>query len=255
MFEACINASQQNSYYIKYIDERLSASIDKLKGLSAMTGKGNRCYYSVACEDAYCDQLTDILVDKIADVILLGYKNSYFRDNLNIRYDSFLSNTLVNIMCIFDHTADKVSIKNTIGDISNFSIEGYCNFRMKQVKSKWDEIILLTNTYEQVLLDDRILREFIAFLVNAIPIRESQMSVFLENGDFLLLNAEGEQLAPLDIVYPHQSMQEQLMLNLVCHKSKHIYMVGEYYNAVGEDFEKLADILFNITVIKPSIKQ
>lgn len=54
-------------------------------------------------------------------------------------------------MCIFDSNYDTNVIKKNILEINNLSIDGCYNFRLKEIKEKWKEIVALSNNYSTFL--------------------------------------------------------------------------------------------------------
>lgn len=48
--------------------------------------------------------------------------------------EDLLSRTLINTMCIFDNSYDKTAIKRNLENIRNFSLDGFYNFRLGDVK-------------------------------------------------------------------------------------------------------------------------
>lgn len=121
--------------------------------------------------------MSALVKDLLADIFSIGYKNKYLSKKLNMGSEDLLSRTLINTMCIFDNSYDKTAIKRNLENIRNFSLDGFYNFRLGDVKKKWDEIVVLSNSYDTVINDYDTMRDFLMFLLEAIPTLVNNLSV------------------------------------------------------------------------------
>ena len=150
--------------------------------------------------------------------------------------EDLLSRTLINTMCIFDNSYDKTAIKRNLENIRNFSLDGFYNFRLGDVKKKWDEIVVLSNSYDTVINNYDTMRDFLMFLLEAIPTLVNNLSVvFDEESGFELFDEKGLRLNKLTTLSVRQEPEEDLLYNLVCKKScgcKFLRRLAEYVRAV-----------------------
>ena len=124
--------------------------------------------------------MSALVKDLLADIFSIGYKNKYLSKKLNMGSEDLLSRTLINTMCIFDNSYDKTAIKRNLENIRNFSLDGFYNFRLGDVKKKWDEIVVLSNSYDTVINDYDTMRDFLMFLLEAIPTLVNNLSVVFD---------------------------------------------------------------------------
>ncbi|MEG1527655.1 MAG: hypothetical protein RR248_02925 [Clostridia bacterium] len=241
MFEATINATYANKNYLAYIKSQLKDKIIAVEGLLEQQDMLTRSYLSVACNDAFATQIKDILKDSVAEALSLGYKNEFFKEQLNIKKNTFLTNTLVNIMSIFDNNLDKKAIKQSINSLNNLSLEGLCDFRLQKLKGKWEEIIKLTNAYDIILNDKGILTEFILYLAQAVPTTNNSLTLTFTHDDYLLFSDKNKLLDKLTL-FTQCTLEESIMYNIICNKPKSVVVVGQIDN-LDADFVMLLNSL------------
>ncbi|MFR3347542.1 MAG: sporulation protein YtxC, partial [Christensenellales bacterium] len=169
---------------------------------------------------------------------------------LNMGSEDLLSRTLINTMCIFDNSYDKTAIKRNLENIRNFSLDGFYNFRLGDVKKKWDEIVVLSNSYDTVINDYDTMRDFLMFLLEAIPTLVNNLSVvFDEESGFELFDEKGLRLNKLTTLSVRQEPEEDLLYNLVCINPAAVNFYGDW-QSMSEQFKDIADSLFVINDMK-----
>jgi len=73
-------------------------------------------------------------------------------------------------------------------------IDGFFNFRLKEVKKKWDEIIELTNENSIVLSDNDVAVEFLSFLLESMPKRNKAIRLCSKGDEIVLLDEKGNEI-------------------------------------------------------------
>ena len=61
-----------------------------------------------------------------------------------------------------------------------FSLDGFLQFQVGRRKKKWDEIVVLSNSYDTVINDYDTMRDFLMFLLEAIPTLVNNLSVVFD---------------------------------------------------------------------------
>lgn len=245
MYQTSISAKPKNQHYLDYISRQLTPILTRINGISALSCTDEKSLLSIACEDNHKNQVSDAVITALSEILSVGYKNEYFKNKLNIDKDSFLQNVVVNTMCIFDTHKDKKHISHIITDISNLSIEGYCNFRLKDVCEKWDEIINITNAYDIVAANKNTIKDFLLFLVESIPIAHQKVTATVDENHFTLFDENNKQLNLYTVHCDYDDIQELLIHNLICHRPKQVDIVGNC-TKLSKDFWAVVRLLFRV---------
>lgn len=244
MYEVSISVDAKDRRYLDYIDAQLSRVLCEAGGVCARHEDGDRSYLALACEQTQKKCVTDALRDSIFHVISLGYKNDYFRDKMLISGESLLARTLLNTMCIFDTSADKRVAREQLGDLCDISLDGIYHFRLYALRKKWDEIIELTNANKFFLSNDVIMRDFLFFLVDAVPSQYPELTVKMSGDGYSILLPDGTQMSRLRCLARSFCPEEELLLNLICLKPQKVHLIAPP-DIPGYDFTFIARFLFD----------
>lgn len=249
MYQNTIRSEKGNQHYINYLCNQISPALRQINGVSAVSCADDTCCLSFACDESYKKQISDTVASVLADIFSVGYKNQYFKQKLCINSEDFFQNAVINTMCIFDTHKDKRAITKDLSSIDNLSIEGYCNFRLREVKDKWDEIINVTNAYDIVKSNSVIIKDFLIFLVDSVPYSHSTVSVALSNEGFTIFDERNVALNPYTFFSANANSSEVLLHNLICRKAKHVVFIGKA-SWLTKDFWSTVRLLFNIREYK-----
>ena len=229
MYELSLNVDKKDGHFLDYLARQLDRPLAQARGVSALEEIDDRPFFSLACYDESAGQMSALVKDLLADILSIGYKNKYLSKKLNMGSEDLLSRTLINTMCIFDNSYDKTAIKRNLENIRNFSLDGFYNFRLGDVKKKWDEIVVLSNSYDTVINDYDTMRDFLMFLLEAIPTLVNNLSVvFDEESGVELFEEKGLRLNKLTTLSVRQEPEEDLLYNLVCINPAAVNFYGDW---------------------------
>lgn len=250
MYELSLNVDKKDGHFLNYLALQLDKPLAQARGISALEQIDDRTYFSLACYDESAGQIVSLVKDLLADIFSIGYKNKYLSKKLCMGAEDLLSRTLVNTMCIFDNSYDKSSIKKSIDSMQNLALDGFYNFRLGDVKRKWDEIVTLSNTYDTVINDYDTMKDFLMFLLEAIPTLVNNLSVIFDReSGFEMFDEKGQRLNKLTTLSTKEDAEEDLLYNLVCINPSSINFYGDM-SALSEQFRDIAESLFIINDMK-----
>ncbi len=142
MKEIIITESALKCKNLIYLQNSLVDIVEQINAKFNLINASNRCEYKISIPDGYYDIFLLELKDKIADVIAVNYKYSYFKRNLKITGLSSLDKEiLLTALISADIDEDKKYVFKKLRMFDNFAIDGIFNFRMKPLKEKWKEIV------------------------------------------------------------------------------------------------------------------
>ena len=162
MSELKITESGKKSKNILYIYSALSEFINCLNFKAEILNGKNRCELIIDVPCGYLDAFLVELIDKMADVIAINYKHTYFNRNIKLKgLTESEKELLLTALISADLEEDKRYITKRLKLFKEFSIDGIFNFRMKPLKEKWCEICgYIPSTFQKGQLKD-----FITYLI------------------------------------------------------------------------------------------
>lgn len=243
MYEQTVNIEKSNSHLLNYVKNQIEPTLNLIDGISTELDDEYRSYYTLACSDTYRFQMSRAITSAVCEALSLGYKNLYVRRLLNVGYDNFYQNVLVNTICKFDSEYDKQYVSRIMTNSSTVCLDGYYNFRMSPVKRKWEDISKLVCDNSFLLADDELITELLQYLLESLTSREQILSISLQNDDFTLYNKENEVMPKLKSIARSSTVEEEAVLNAICLKPEKFTVY--YHDKPSKEFASMCEALFN----------
>ena len=162
MSQIKITDSTSKSKNIIYVYEALSAVTKQLGCVSDLRGGKNRYELIIDVPSTYKDLLVREVEDKIADVITINYKYSFFKKNVNLSGLSTVEKELLLTSLIAaDIDEDKKYVIKKLKSFTEYTLDGIFNFRLKPLKEKWNDIL----SYIPINFQSNQLKDFIVYLI------------------------------------------------------------------------------------------
>ncbi len=156
-----VTENYENNNNILYISENLSSLIFKNEN-KWVTADRNRVCIGFCIEDDLLEVAEDDLIDKISDIIAINYKYHFFENRLKtMALSSKLREILLIALISADVNEDKRYLRSKINKLSEIAIDGLYNFRLNNLKEKWDDIC----SFIPEFFSERELCEFIRYLI------------------------------------------------------------------------------------------
>ncbi len=162
MSQIKITEASCKSKNILYIYDNLSPIIKQLGCVSDLRGGKNRYELIIDVPSSYKELLVTEAEDKIADVISVNYKYTFFNKRINSSGLSTLERELLLTALISaDIDEDKKYVVKKLKSYSEYTLDGIFNFRLKPLKEKWSDII----SYIPAGFQSTQLKDFIVYLI------------------------------------------------------------------------------------------
>lgn len=151
--------NENNLYYVS------SAVNEILVGTGSeysITRAGSRTVLKINAPDCYSETVCAEVADKLADVVAINYKFDFLKKNIptgNLSEDE--KDILLSGIIAADLDDDKKFAFDRIKGQTEIALDGVYNFRLRQLKRKWAEII----SYVPTGFLGAQLKDFITFLL------------------------------------------------------------------------------------------
>ena len=137
-----------------------------------------------ACPMEEKNHLINILEKNVIKVICSNYKDGFLKENLCLPSHEKISLTAFKkALMNFDRETDLFIISKNLELKSTLNLDSFYDFKLKALRDKWGELVLLANENSDYLIGDDAFYDLLKFLVDNLEIKENEISVFeKENG-------------------------------------------------------------------------
>lgn len=151
---------------LQSIIKRLNGSVEK----SLNEKVGDTSWIKITVPSQFANLTKDLISDKIADAIAVNYKYKFFTKYIRTAGISQMDyQMLLSAAITADLDEDRAFIQSGKWNLSDFSIDGYFNFRLKPLKRKWSEIV----TYIPTWLSKEKLKNFVCYIIKEKPTKRA----------------------------------------------------------------------------------
>lgn len=161
MAKIIISENQNGKNNLFYIQSCLSELFIRT-GSSISEKEDLRCDLIIDCKDCFLEVLKTEIFDKIAEVIVVKYKYDFFKESIKIaglkacEYEILMASLIA-----ADLDDDKRYCISKLPKENSINIDGFYNFRLNALKSKWTDIA----SYMPPNFINTQLKDFITFLL------------------------------------------------------------------------------------------
>ncbi len=205
-------------------------------GIMAAKESDGRLNVSVACENENKQSLIKVIRDCIAEMFLTTVKLNYLRSALvlpSLGADAY--NILLYTLVAFDRDTEKEIILGALNFGDNLALDGLFNFKLVELKKRWDDIAELAVNNSVYLSSDETLNELLKFLMSAISPKVAKLEI-AKNKDFYRIRGKrGDGEFEYRVCSP-----EQLMIYLINIAPIELTLCGSFEN--DKIFNRLVSI-------------
>lgn len=227
MFETSLSIDANKKEFLEYLYDKVKPVVKDCGAAVVRREVDDRIFLSFACENRYGEKLRQSIYSALAEVYAIGFKYDYLKAKLNIKNENLLIKTLLNTMTVFDSNNDKKIVKKSLENEKIIAIDGFFDFRLKELKKKWDEIIDLTKENSIVLADEKVSGDFLMFLLDAIPHGEEGVKICKYGSDIEILDKAGKKISMINPVGEKKTQEEKVLFNLICLAPKKVLIYDE----------------------------
>ena len=151
----------------------------------------------VACDEVEKPRVCFFLSDAISDAISTFFKLEFVEDNLKIPVKNEISfQAFKKALVAFDRETDKYIVSRSLKIENELNLDAFYNFRLKQLRTKWLEIIQLANDNASYLLCSDTFLDLLKFLIDNIEISRGTINVVKEGNEFKLCDESFNEIQP-----------------------------------------------------------
>lgn len=123
----------------------------------------------------------------LLDIYSRILKRRFFQKKMNVFYKKIKENDcefLLNTFVVFDREGDREEIMNRLRIDEIFCIDGFFNFRLKELREKWLDIFLLAQSNSLLVQDEKSFNTFLRFLLSTASPKSNEVKIKVLNGKY-----------------------------------------------------------------------
>lgn len=142
MVKITVSEQNSNNLCVAYVYNSLSSYLNICGANADITFDDTRTNLIMATDKKYLPYIIKQTEEKIAEVIAVGYKYNLLKKNIKpIRLNELDTEVLLCALVSADFNEDKKYIIKRLKEVNVYSIDGFYNFRLQNLKRKWQGII------------------------------------------------------------------------------------------------------------------
>ena len=216
--EITISERLETSFYITYLYNTLSEVLTRTGGRGELLLGEERAALRIWL-GAGQEEFKRYLVDRIAEIIGIGYKYTFLGEKLHVCLSKREKRLLAAALIAADFEGDRAFIRRKLEGTEEYSIDGFYHFRLGALREKWNKIV----DYIPESFSSSDLKRFCDFLVG-----ESRRKIYVKGKHVF-----GENFMPLRLsrLTGEEDTETEIMLS----DAGFVYCLGEVEDSV-EDF-------------------
>lgn len=223
MEKITVTEREENTRYMAYLYGKVTDKFSFLPALSEKLHVGERTSLIFRAEKKFCPYIRKFTEEKVADVIVVGYKYRFFKENLALPLlKGEEKDILYCALVSADYTEDCAYVKDKLKGYEQYCIDGTFHFRLSALQERWKNIAEYVPTdFSCVALEN-----FIEFLVG-----EGERKIFLKDGK--VFDEEYRQLDRSSLIGESSQIREILLSG-----AESVYCFGSPNEKTGEFLKK-----------------
>ena len=172
MEEITITQNGFNALYMSYLFRAVKERFSFLPAEIRLTG--DKSQIEVKTERAYFPYIRKFTEDKLADILVIGYKYAYFDKQLRLPLlNEKKRRVLLTALVSADYKEDKAYALRRVRGVENYSLDGLYHFKMRSLTERWQEIVSCV----PIDMGESSLDNFLGFLTE-----DGQGKAYLKDG-------------------------------------------------------------------------
>jgi hypothetical protein len=184
MWEFSISVDSKNFEASKTIYQTLKSQTAQHGSVVTCYEEFDKIFVLLACPDEEKPFTVSVVERCIIKVICNFYKEKFLTENLRIpTHENMSALAFRKALLSFDKETDFYLISKNLDLQKNFYLDSFYNFKLKQLREKWAELVSLANENGDYLVSSDAFFDLLKFLIDNLEVGEEEISVFeSENG-------------------------------------------------------------------------
>jgi len=238
MYQCNISVEKSKASWLKSIERILELQFKAIDGVVASGEHSGRAIISIACEKDRKKAAKNIITETLIEMYLTAVKYEHLKKRLKLTHLSDASATLlIHSLVAFDREAEKEIAESALKFNDNIALDGIFNFKLAELKQRWNEIAQLATSNSNHLHHDDTLNELLRFLVSAVTPKIKKLAVGANEHYFVVKGIYNKNNFEVSF-----TTAEQLMVYLINVAPLELTLEGDFsdkklYNTIVSIFD------------------
>lgn len=223
MFELQVSEDKSRHSLLTSLFVKLKNEVRACRGVIVCDILGDRSRLCLAVPQKAEDYFKSLLFDVLSDIIVVEYKFEHLSSHISIPFgEETTKNAFLMALTVFDKSTDIEFVKSRLQLTDEINVDSFVNFRLTELKERWNEIADLLNENIGQLSIEGGLIEMLKFLIRTTPVECGEVLVsFDDSGKVLFSNTSG------DVIYESASEETSAVSKLVALLPSRIVVCSE----------------------------
>ena len=147
--------------------------------------RNNTILVSIGGEQQNKRKIIETVKEILTKVYLTVVKKEYIERRLKLmRIDNLSKFLIINTLVAFDRENEEKILGEELELGGCFSMDGYFNFRMRELKGRWADICRLASDNSEYLANDDTVNELLKFLISAVNPKVNKAEISQYGNEF-----------------------------------------------------------------------
>lgn len=193
MYQINIKVDAKRAFWIYALDKIIGQRIKAEGGIAVVATVEGQANLGLACESDKKNFLNETLREGLVELYETIGKMCYIDGRLSrLKIKQSTYRLLLHTLVAFDRECERELLYKIINVQPVISLDGIYNFRLSELKKRWDEICSLISGNVSFLYDELTLNELLRFLVSAINPKIMKLELLQQGDTFLLTGVHND---------------------------------------------------------------
>ena len=166
MWEFCIHIEHKHHAEAKALFGKIKKCFDGFDKIVISLVEEDDFRVLVACDETEKSKVSFFIIDAVSDIVCQNFKWEFLQEKLNLpmlspeNHDAFLK-----ALVYFDAETDRYLVCKNLELGNSLSLEGFYNFKCKDLRRKWQDLVSLANDHSSYLISSETFADLLKFLI------------------------------------------------------------------------------------------
>lgn len=191
MWEFSISVNSNEIEIAKFLYQTIKQQTQELGSVVTCYEEGGRIFVLIACPKTEQSRSCVVVQRCIIKVVCGIFKERFLTENLHLPMQENIGMTAFKKALLnFDKETDFYIISKNLDLNKNLYLDSFYNFKLKALKSKWEELVSLANENSDYLVSPDAFFDLLKFLIDNLEIGRDEISVFQDENGYCITSKE-----------------------------------------------------------------
>ncbi len=248
MWEFSISVGSDEKEIAKFVYQTLKSKTAEFESVVTCFEQDGRIFVLIACPKSEQVRVKTFVERCVLKVICGFLKERFLDEKLILPTEESISKTAFKKALIsFDKETDFYLVSKNLDLNKNLYIDSFYNFKLKSLKNKWEELVLLANENSDYLVSRDAFFDLLKFLIDNLEIGREEVDVFEDETGYSIYSKE-----PISDLECEKLSKEKLVSSIIeiCPKRINFFCKSDdtTANFLSKIFDQRVSVCYNKSV-------